>query len=222
MTRRLVIFDVDGTLVDSQAHIVGAMTRAFTAQGLAPLPRETVLSIVGLSLPQAVARLLPDAAPALCGAVVESYKDSFAMLRAQDASPLYPGARETLEALRARDDVLLGVATGKSRRGLDHLMAAHGLQGWFVTCQVADDHPSKPHPSMLLTALDETGASADGAVMIGDTVFDIEMGRAAGVRTLGVSWGYHPVAALEQAGADRVIHGFEALIPALDAGWGGQ
>lgn len=219
MTRRLVIFDVDGTLVDSQAHILGAMTRAFVAQGLAPLPRETVLSIVGLSLPQAVASLLPAAGADLCAAVVESYKESFALLRAQEASPLYPGAREALLALRARDDVLLGIATGKSRRGLDHVIEAHGLQGWFLTRQVADDHPSKPHPSMLFTAMRETGVSPDTAVMIGDTVFDIEMARAAGVRRLGVGWGYHPGVALERAGAERVIAGFGDLIPALETIW---
>ena len=117
--------------------------------------------------------------------------------------------------------MVLGVATGKSRRGLDHILAAHALQGAFATCQVADDHPSKPHPSMVLAALAETGVDPSMAVMIGDTSFDMEMGRSAGVATLGVSWGYHPVADLLGAGATRVIDGFAALVPALDQMWSG-
>lgn len=219
MTPRLVVFDVDGTLVDSQAHILGAMELAYAGQGLAMPVREAVLSIVGLSLPQAFMRLMPDADHVLIERLVAGYKASFNALRAGDVSPLYPGARAALHALRARADVLMGVATGKSRRGLDHVMAAHDLGGYFLTTQVADDHPSKPHPSMLHATLRETGASAKSAVMIGDTSYDIEMGRAAGFRTLGVSWGYHPVADLERAGADRVITGFDALVPALEEMW---
>lgn len=219
MTSRLVVFDVDGTLVDSQAHILGAMALAYEGQGLAMPPREAVLAIVGLSLPQAFSRLAPDADAALLEALVAGYKGAFGTLRAGDLSPLYPGAREALVGLRARGDVVLGVATGKSRRGLDHVLAGHGLQGWFDTTQVADDHPSKPHPSMLHATLRETGLPGHGAVMIGDTTYDIEMGRAAGFLTLGVSWGYHPPAQLHRAGADRVVDSFDAVIPALDALW---
>jgi phosphoglycolate phosphatase len=114
---------------------------------------------------------------------------------------------------------MLGVATGKSRRGLSHILDAHGLNAHFVTTQVADDHPSKPHPSMLLAALAETGTEAARAVMIGDTTFDIEMGLAAGMATVGVAWGYHPVAELAAAGADTVIARFDDLVPALDDLW---
>jgi len=210
----LVIFDVDGTLLDSQAHILGAMARAFDGIGKPCPPRDEVLGIVGLSLPQAMARLAPD----LDGeALVAGYKAAFGALRAERDSPLYPGAREALERLAARG-IPLGIATGKSRRGLDHVLAAHGLAPMFATTQVADDHPSKPHPSMILAALAETGADPAQAVMIGDTSFDIEMGRAAGVRTIGVSWGYHPRAAL--AGAEVVIDRFDALDAALDQLWG--
>ena len=122
-----------------------------------------------------------------------------------------------MERLAARG-IPLGIATGKSRRGLDHVLAAHGLAPMFATTQVADDHPSKPHPSMIRAALAETGADPAQSVMIGDTSFDMDMGRAAGVRTIGVSWGYHPRAAL--AGADAVIDGFDALEAALDQLWG--
>lgn len=213
MTRlRLAIFDVDGTLVDSQAHIRAAMGAAFDSEGLT-VP-EDVLGIVGLSLPVAVRTLAPEVDEAVAERMVAAYKAAFFEMRSQSASPLYPGAREALEALAARDDLLLGVATGKSRRGLDHLMEEHGLKSYFVTEQVADHHPSKPHPSMVLAALAETGVEPDDAVMIGDTGFDMQMGRAGGVRTIGVSWGYHGPERL--TGADRVIAEFGALPAALD------
>jgi phosphoglycolate phosphatase len=219
MTARLLVFDVDGTLVDSQAQILAAMAQAFAAHRLDCPPRERVLSIVGLSLPQAIAELLPQADGALHAELVRAYRESFSAQRAQETSPLYPGARAVLERLAGQADRILGVATGKSRRGLDHVIAAHGLAGMFRTMQVADDHPSKPHPAMLRAAIAETGADPAQAVMIGDTTYDIAMGRAAGTRTLGVAWGYHSRAALAQAGADEIVGDFDALIPALDGLW---
>lgn len=216
---RLVVFDVDGTLIDSQNHIFTAMQQAFGAGTHSLPPREAVLSIVGLSLPEAVARLVPDLPADARADIVAAYKESFGALRADAPSPLFPGAAEVLASLRAQPDTRLGVATGKSRRGLDHVLAAHGLSGHFVTAQVADDHPSKPHPAMLIAALAETGTEARNAVMIGDTTFDIEMGRAAGVATIGVGWGYHPAEALRAAGAGQVIDDFAALMPALERVW---
>lgn len=216
---KLVIFDVDGTLIDSQDHIVASMTMAFAASGFPAPARDKVLSIVGLSLPEAVARLLPDQPSGVQDAVVLAYKSSFGPIRAASTAPLFPGAMQALTQLQARDDLCLGVATGKSRRGLDHVIRAHGLEGWFLTRQTADDHPSKPHPSMVLQALADTGIAADRAVMIGDTTYDIEMGRAAGVATIGVSWGYHPTDALHAAGAHQVIDDFTELGPALDRLW---
>lgn len=208
---KLVVFDVDGTLVDSQHHITGAMAAAFSGAGLPPLPASEVLGIVGLSLPVAVAQLAPQADAETQARIVEGYKNAFLDSRIQEDAPLYPGALACLEALGARDDLLLAVATGKSRRGLDAMIAAHALEGRFVSLQCADDHPSKPHPAMLLAALDQTGISAGNAVMIGDTEYDIEMARAAGVAALGVGWGYHPVAVLQDAGAGQVAEDFVAL-----------
>ena len=216
---KLVIFDVDGTLVDSQDHIVAAMNGAFAGQAITPPARADILSIVGLSLPEAVQRLIPAADATVQAAIVAAYKASFGPLRAESPAPLFPGALQALTALQARDDMCLGVATGKSRRGLDHMLRAHGLEGWFLTRQTADDHPSKPHPSMVLQALAETGVEGGRAVMIGDTTYDIEMGRAAGVATIGVAWGYHQASALHAAGADAVIDDFLALGPALDQIW---
>jgi len=211
---KLVVFDVDGTLVDSQNHIVGAMGFAFQAIGAPCPPRADILGIVGLSLPQAMARLAPGAD---IEALVAAYKSSFSHMRADEASPLYPGARDVLELLAARDDTLLGVATGKSRKGLTHILAAHDLAGFFATTHVADDHPSKPHPSMLLRAMAEAGTTPQDTVIIGDTSFDMAMGHAAGVSCIGVSWGYHPVADLAQA--TTVIDRFDRLPAALDTLW---
>ncbi|OAN77477.1 HAD family hydrolase [Sulfitobacter sp. EhC04] len=219
---RLVIFDVDGTLVDSQGDIVAAMTAAFAAVGV-PLPqRAEILGIVGLSLDVAMASLAPSLAGADHDRMVGAYKAAYMDLRATagvaQSSPLYPGALAALQSLRDRDDILLGVATGKSRRGLDKLIEGHGLGGMFQTQQCADFHPSKPHPSMLLAALSETGVTADGAVMVGDTSFDMDMAHAAGIAGVGVSWGYHDRHRLTRAG--RVIDSFDALPAALDLIWG--
>lgn len=216
---KLFIFDVDGTLVDSQHHIHSAMTRAFEAEGLPPLPKAHVLQIVGLSLPVAVAQLMPDLDPAMQDRLVQGYKHAFMTDREAGAvPPLYPGARACLDALSAEDDWLLAVATGKSQRGLDGLIQAHGLQGRFVSLQTADGHPSKPHPAMILAALAETGMAVENAVMIGDTTFDMQMGAAAGVASFGVGWGYHAPDALHQAGAALIAEDFADLTRALK-GW---
>lgn len=219
---RLVVFDVDGTLVDSQADILGAMTLAFDAEGLPAPSRKDVLGIVGLSLDVAMRVLAPEAETAVQTRLVQGYKDAYMTLRAEAgaaaSSPLYPGAREALDALHARPNVLLGVATGKSRRGLDKLIEAHGLDRYFVTQQVADFHPSKPHPAMLEAALEETGIDAADATMLGDTSFDMDMAAAAQVLGIGASWGYHNVGRL--GAARHVIDDFGALVPLLDQLWG--
>ncbi|WP_299146814.1 HAD-IA family hydrolase [uncultured Tateyamaria sp.] len=214
---RLVIFDVDGTLVDSQADIIASMHAAFDAQDLMRPMRADILGIVGLSLDVAMRRLAPEADN---DRLVQAYKDSYADLRRANgaaSSPLYPGARAVLDTLTTRDDMLLGVATGKSKRGLDGLIEAHGLQGVFATQQVADFHPSKPHPSMIHAALSETGTDAENAVMIGDTSYDLDMAAAAGVRGIGVAWGYHPPTRL--GAAHTIIDRFEDLHRVLDTLW---
>lgn len=214
---RLIVFDVDGTLVDSQRQILDSMALAFEIAGLPMPPRDEALSVVGLSLPVALARLMPGVSEARRAELLDVYRQGFAANRTRAVAPLYPGARETLEALAARPKAILGVATGKSRRGLARMFDEHDLHHFFVTTQVADDHPSKPHPSMLEAAQRETGLGARGAVMIGDTAFDIEMGRAAGFRTIGVTWGYHDTGRLRAAGADLLISTFSDLADALEA-----
>ncbi len=218
---KLVVFDCDGTLVDSQHMIVAAMNRAFYAHSLALLPREKVLSIVGLSLEEAIRSLLPNEDAATVTLVKESYRQAFFHLRDDPAlhEPLFPGARQALDELAARDDVLLGVATGKSQRGLRNILELHGLCGHFMTLQTADEHPSKPHPSMMHQAMKEAGVIPSQTVIFGDTSYDIMMGRDAGAHAVGVSWGYHDAHELMSYGAPHVLDHFDDLVPYLDAHW---
>lgn len=214
--RLCVVFDVDGTLLDSAAPILAATAAAFAALGRPAPARAEALGVVGLSLPLALARLAPDLDAGGQAALVSAYLEAFAAGRGRHPAPLYPGARAALDALAARPGVTLAIATGKSRRGLDHVLGQYGLGGHFATLQCADDHPSKPDPAMLLAALAATGAAPGRAVMVGDTAFDIAMGRAAGVHTVGVTWGYHPAGDLAAAGAGTRARGFADLLPALD------
>lgn len=218
---KLVLFDCDGTIVDSQHVIIAAMELAFSAHGIAAPTRDDVLSIVGLSLGHAIQRLLPPGADhSLIHLLSESYKSAFQELRRDPAhhEPMFAGVRKLITELAGRDDVVLGVATGKSRRGVAVLFEREGLSGFFTTIQTADDHPSKPHPSMIYKAMAETDSGAERTVMIGDTTFDIEMARAARTGAIGVGWGYHPSDALVAAGAHTVVddcHGLEAVIDRL-------
>jgi phosphoglycolate phosphatase len=216
---RLAVFDCDGTLIDSQINIIRAMASTFDRHGLVPPDAHATRRVVGLSLVEAMQALLPEAEPALHESMAQDYKLAFQRLRADrslDPEPLYPGVAEGLACLEAKG-WLLGVATGKSDRGLALALAHHGLTGHFVTLQTADRHPSKPHPAMLRAALAEAGVDAPAATIIGDTVFDMAMGANAGVRAIGVDWGYHEAAELLDAGAVSVVDDFAALITTLEA-----
>lgn len=215
----LILFDCDGTLVDSQYVIIETMTRTFRTRGFMPPTPEQIRSIVGLSLENAMAVLAPELDGSDHRDLAEVYKKHFAELRlAEDFyEPMFAGVIETLDKLKA-SGTLLGVATGKSLRGLRMVLEHHGLRDCFVTLQTADFHPSKPHPSMVETALRETGADAEATLLVGDTTFDMEMAVAAGVRPIGVNWGYHPEAELTRAGAEIVIDRFERILDLAGAG----
>ena len=218
---KLAIFDVDGTLVDSQAMIAASLTAAFRAEGVTVPERSRMMSIVGLSLVDAMAVLAPGQEAVGHERLAAAYKEAFWQHRAngEHTETLFPGAEELLEKLRARGDTALGIATGKSRRGVAHLIEKHGWEGWFATVQTSDDHPSKPHPSMITMALNETATAATQTIMIGDTSYDIAMARAAGVWAAGVAWGNHPPAELTKAGAHSIANNFKELERQLDSLW---
>ncbi|HXV73692.1 MAG TPA: HAD-IA family hydrolase [Sphingomonadales bacterium] len=210
---RLAVFDCDGTLVDSERTIIEAMTAAYDVIGL-PVPSDqSIRGVVGLSLPDAVRRLLAPKAHDRAAALEKAYREAFFDLRRNGMihEPLYPGARESLNALKEKG-LLLGIATGKGRQGLLKTLEGHGLLPLFDTLQTADHHPGKPHPSMLLAAMMEAGARAPETLFIGDTTFDMEMGRNAKVTPLGAAWGYHPPELLLRHGARFVLEAFDEVL----------
>lgn len=215
---KLAIFDCDGTLVDSQANICMAMENAFEEAGLAAPARLAIRRVVGLSLVESMRILMPDAVDAVHQNMAERYRTSFMTLRNNGLvdEPLYDGMAALLSGMD-EGGWLLGVATGKSDRGLARCLDHHAIRGLFISLQTADRHPSKPHPSMVYQALADAGVEAAKAVVIGDTVYDIHMGRAAGTRTVGVNWGYHLVDELREAGADFIAESMDELKQYLES-----
>ncbi len=215
---RLAVFDCDGTLVDSQHVIITCMRAAFASEGLAAPDGDAVRHLVGLQLAESVAKLaraenVHDAVR--LARIVAAYRESFFTLRQRPDhhEPLYPGCLAALAAIEMQG-WLLGIATGKTRRGLDAVLERHGLTGRFVTLQTGDLAPGKPHPAMLVRALSEAGVELRDAVMIGDTTYDMEMAVSAGVAGIAVAWGYHSTPDLIAAGATALVERFDDL-PAL-------
>ena len=213
---RLVVFDFDGTLVDSEALIVAAMNEAFARCGVRRPAPEAVRRVIGPSLRDVVEALAPPDSGVDPNALAVAYREAYGELMARATFPerLYPGARDALEALETAG-YLLGIATGKSLRGLGSALARHGLQGRFATLQTADGGPGKPHPDMLVRAMDAMGVRTTETCMVGDTAFDVAMARAAGVTALGVGWGYHEEEELLRAGAAEIVSSFEQLPDAV-------
>ena len=214
---RLCALDLDGTLIDSQHHIVAAMSSAFRAEGLAPASAAKVREVVGLPLDQAIRQLAPQVRGLQLERVGQAYRDAYFNAKEADsaAEPLMPGARTALDALEEAG-WLLAVVTGKGRRGLHDVLDAHGLLERFVVLKSADDGPGKPDPTLLLDAVRESGSSTGRAVMVGDTVFDMGMARRARVAGIAVTWGYHDIALLETERPAAVIDRFEDLLGAAD------
>lgn len=214
---KLVVFDCDGTLVDSQHNIIQCMELAFHSNGLAkPMPSK-IREIIGLNLDQAVFELLPDQNDrALWAKVVETYKQAFFDQRhlPDHEEPLYDGAKEVLETL-FENDILMAVATGKSLRGLKAVVERHGLEKYFTSLQTPDHNPGKPHPQMLHAAMEAVGASKEATYMIGDTSFDMQLAKNAGCIAVGVNWGYHETDLLKKSGADYLINSFHELFPLI-------
>ena len=214
---RLAIFDCDGTLVDSQAAICAAMAECFATAGLPDPGAEATRRVVGLSLVEAVAQLHPTGDDALHRVMARDYKTAFQRHRGAGlvAEPLFDGIVDAVIAI-AQAGWMLGVATGKSDRGLGLCLAHHGLADRFVTLQTADRHPSKPHPSMVWQAMAEASAAPETTVVIGDTSYDMAMAKAAGATAIGVGWGYHPPAELISEGADHIVLHPSELAPLLE------
>lgn len=214
---RLAIWDVDGTLVDSRRVIQACMEAAFRETGLPSPDYEATRKIVGLDLYQGCALLAPpDISRGQLDMLVTNYKNAFVAHRSGPGfhEPLYDGALETLDSLRD-GGWLMAVATGKSHRGLAALFATHPIEHYFDTVWCADDGPGKPNPFMVEQAMGALGCVPAQSVMIGDAVHDMAMGRAAGVRSLGVSWGFGRAEELENAGASEVHHDFVSLRTSL-------
>ena len=208
----LILFDCDGTLVDSQQQIVAAMQTAFADNGLAAPDADAVRAIIGLSLAVAVDRLASGLDDGLRQAVLASYRHAYVASEASLA--LYAGVREGLEVLRHKG-YWLGIVTGKSRNGLLRVLDTFDLHALFQVWRTADCCPSKPHPAMVLECMQELGVGAEVTQVIGDACFDMQMAHAAGVRALGVSFGVEPASRLTDAGAARVYHRFDEIAPSF-------
>jgi phosphoglycolate phosphatase len=204
---RLAIFDCDGTLVDSGATIYAALKASMEQNGLDVPPPSVSRRVIGLSLIEAMAALLPDAAAEQHLKLAEDYKRAFMSLRTAGRveEPLFDGVLDLLDALE-KDGWLLAVATGKSDRGLRHCLEQHAIHARFISLQTADRHPSKPHPSMVDQAIADAGTSPATTIVVGDTSFDMAMAVNAGATGIGAGWGYHEVDELLEAGAVAVAN----------------
>jgi phosphoglycolate phosphatase len=189
------------------------MTTTFEAAGLTPPTTTQSRRVIGLSLPVAIARLLGTEVTPLAEKLADDYRSRYraSLVQAEGREGLFPGAREALDFLASWPDTLLGIATGKGLHGVHRLTQLHGIAGHFVTLQTPDHNPSKPHPGMMLRGMAETGAEARDTVIIGDTTFDIEMGKAAGTKAIGVTWGHHDPHELLAAGADILVETYADL-----------
>lgn len=218
---RLVIFDLDGTLIDSEAMIVEAVNAAFEAVNEPPPTDTAIRSISGITARDAMGILAPTAGEARIEEIAQSYYTHYRQRAGLAREPLFVGALEALDRLQANPDTILAVATGKGHRGAVTLLERHGIIERFHSVQTPDHNRGKPDPQMIETAISHAGATREKTVMIGDTVHDMRMAKAARVGAIGVAWGYHEVTALSEAGADVVIDSFDQLDEAIDRLIGG-
>lgn len=217
---KLAVFDCDGTIVDSRKLIVEGMVRSFAAHDL-PIPSSrAVMDLVGLPLRDVLVSLSPSTLPARAlDALADTYSRTFVSMHGDPEwrPPMYPGTVAMLLDLVDRHGALLGIATGKSRRGLVRTMTDFDEQLVFATTWTADDGPGKPNPAILEEAMRDVGVGPDECVMVGDTTFDIEMGHNAGMKTVAVPWGNHTRDRLLKAQPNILVESWDEFISWLDA-----
>ncbi|MBN9304002.1 MAG: hypothetical protein BGO82_16630 [Devosia sp. 67-54] len=213
---RLVIFDLDGTLIDSEALIVASVTEAFQAVN-EPVPDEDAIrAISGITARDALAMLAPKADAARVEVLLKSYVSHYQARSTATREPLFEGALEALDRLQAMPETVLAVATGKGYAGAVTLLEHHGIVGRFNSIETPTHNRGKPDPEMIEVAMRKAGAEAGQTVMVGDTVHDMRMAKAAGVKAIGVTWGYHEIGDLREAGADVVLRTFSELDARID------
>ena len=212
------VFDCDGTLVDTHASIVHCMSLAFEAAGRPKPAPAAIRATIGLPLGEGVRELLPDGDEHIRARIVTAYREAFFDTRRFERidEPLFPGIADLLDALESQG-VILGIATGKIERALNMTLERHGLLGRFATRQTADHGPGKPDPAMLVRAMAAVGAAPARTVMIGDSHYDIRMGKSAGTAAVGVVWGQNDADELARAGADFVARAAGEILDWLSA-----
>ena len=206
----IIILDWDGTLVDSAAQIVATMQAAAQACGLPVLAPEPIRHIIGLGLPEAIFALYPGIDAAQVAQMCDTYSSCY---RESGAGPaaFFPGVMAALADLSAQG-YMLAVATGKSRRGLDRELRSRELNGLFHVTRCADETASKPHPQMLQEILQQSQKSREQALMVGDTVFDMDMADRAGIQKVAVTYGAHSAAALSATQPDLLVDEFSTIL----------
>jgi phosphoglycolate phosphatase len=210
---RLVVFDCDGTLVDSQQAIVASTEAALATYGLGAPSRTAILHAVGLPVDVAMRLHAPDVDDETLAKVIDVFRDSYQKLSQQDdrGQVMFDGLHDLICQLGEQDQLAMAIVTMKSRRGLGRVVDAYNIRSYFQSLKSADDGPGKPAPDLLLDAMRECDVSAEQTVMVGDTSFDMLMAKAAGAHAVGVAWGYQDIDELEEAGADEIANSPEQL-----------
>jgi phosphoglycolate phosphatase len=213
---RLVIFDLDGTLINSEALIIETVRASFGAVGQAIPSDDAIRSISGITAREAMGILAPGIAEDRIDVILNSYRSHYQQRAGLAREPMFEGAMGALDRLHAQPETILAVATGKGHAGAITLLERHGVIDRFHSIQTPAHNRGKPDPQMIETAMEKAGIGREATVMIGDTSHDMKMARAAGVKALGVAWGYHKAVELDAAGAHMIIDRMDQLIDAID------